>query len=118
MVPAVATPEAALAILEKLAAAGIAERLPRETGQRHARWRHRMTPPDEAPERGSAAEEPTTQVVSAAPEHDEAAVPPPRLSEDASGLAERVAHLEREVTHLREAVASLRGEIARLRGGG
>jgi len=117
MVPTVATPEAALALLEKLAAAGIAERLPRETGQRHARWQHRMTPPEEAHEPGSSAEEPTTQIVAAAPEPEDQA-PHPHLAESASILADRVAHLEREVTHLRESVASLRGEIARIRGGG
>ena len=116
MVPTVASPEAALALLEKLAAAGIAERLPRETGQRHARWRHRMTPPEEGHEPGSATEAPTAQVVLTAPEaHGNA--PPPPAAERPPNLADRVAQLERELTLLRESVASLRGEIARLSAG-
>jgi uncharacterized protein YceH (UPF0502 family) len=114
MVPTIASPETALALLSKLAERGIAERLPRETGQRHARWAHRLTPPDEVPDAPAGAAEPTTEVVTAA-QPSRPAVHPGVASP--APVADPVAALRRDVDALRAEVASLRDEVSRLRGG-
>ncbi len=50
-----ASPEEALQVLEGLASRKIVEHLPRRTGERIARWRHLLTPPDEHDADGPSA---------------------------------------------------------------
>lgn len=108
MVPSVATPEAALAVLRNLAARGLTEHLPREPGQRHARWAHRLTPPDEAAHvrSGETGPEPV-----AAREGADA----PAAAMHVSLPAVQSLHGSDPIAALRRDVEDLRAEVARLR---
>lgn len=67
----IASPEEAIQILDGLAARKIVEHLPRRTGERIARWRHLLTPPDEVDGDGEipASERPTRAVPAADGHH-------------------------------------------------
>jgi uncharacterized protein YceH (UPF0502 family) len=62
-----ASPEEALQILDALAARKIVEHLPRRPGERIARWRHLMTPPDEHDADGPGPEAAAVRAVERVP---------------------------------------------------
>ena len=117
MTPSVATPEAVLDVLGKLAGRALVERLPKESGRRHLRWAHRLAPPGEAPEHTGSSAESTTEVVFPAQERRETVQPlhaQPKTVHPMPG-ADAVSALRDEVEMLRAEVASLRGDVASLR---
>lgn len=128
----------ALALLDAMASRGLVQHLPRETGQRIARWRHLLTPPEEdagtAPPSSAvvtAPSSPATTPSTAAPAPDAppaAAIASPAPAAPAAWatphaspqpttpLAAEVAALRREVDSLRAEVATLREEMDAYRG--
>lgn len=81
--------------LEQMSAEAFVELLPKQSGQREARWTHRLSPADEVPE---------------APRADEAA-PAGGSSGARSSLADRCERLEEEVAALRALLAATRREL-------
>ncbi len=102
------------AILRGFASKGWTELLPREPGQRHARWRHLFAPAAEAaqaPERAATPEsEATTATAPIA-----IAAPAAVAAVAASPAPPAAARSDAEIAALREEVAALRAEVAELR---
>jgi uncharacterized protein len=120
MVP-LGTPDEALAVLRAMADRGLVEHLPREVGQRQARWRHLLTPPgeaDDAPRPAASADdevrapEPARATADVRPATAAAVVPAPSDAPSADELAE----LRSEVELLRVEVAELRDRVSKLDG--
>jgi uncharacterized protein YceH (UPF0502 family) len=89
-------------LLRGMADRGWARLLPRETGQRHARWTHLFAPPDETPDAPSAA-----------PQRESVAAPAPSAAPPAvsapSDLDDRLAAMQQEIDDLRARVERLGG---------
>lgn len=81
--------------LEEMRSEGLVELLAKQTGQREARWAHRLTPTDEEPQAPRAEEAHATGTESN-----------PR-----SALTERCERLEAEVAELRALLAATRREL-------
>ena len=131
----IASPEEALAILQTMAGRGLVQHLPRDVGQRLARWKHLLTPPGEAEAAPAAAPsvahgagahaayapthvQPTSQAHVPAPSF---AAPHPMSSLAAPPLVQEPAHAVQplpagaaEVAALRSCIVTLKAEIDRL----
>lgn len=127
----IASPEEALAILQTMAGRGLVQHLPRDVGQRLARWKHLLTPPAEAEAAPAAAHgagahaayvpthvQPTSQAHVPAPSF---AAPHPMSSLAAPPLVQEPAHAVQplpagaaEVAALRSCIVTLKAEIDRL----
>lgn len=127
----IASVDEALALLRGMAGRGLVEHLPREVGQRIARWRHLLTPPGEedasGPPAGSVAgsaatppgapaparpvtPESTTVVVPMGPPAPGGLAAPTSAAPEVEALRREVESLRAEITALREEIAHLRAE--------
>jgi uncharacterized protein YceH (UPF0502 family) len=89
-------------LLRGMSDRGWARLLPRESGQRHARWTHLLAPPEETPEPApSAAPTPSHELPTSVP-----SAPPPPIRSD---LEIRLAAMQDEIDELRARIERLGG---------